>query len=79
MSHDAPSLDTDDLRDVLIRSGNSYVELHARSGADGRFTPIVLKKSISEGSRFLRKGLVRSLGNYMGDLVIGSLFNERPF
>jgi hypothetical protein len=37
MSHDAPSLGTDDLRDALIRSGNSYVELHARSGADGRF------------------------------------------
>jgi hypothetical protein len=27
------------LRDVLIRSGNSYVELDARSGADGRFAP----------------------------------------
>jgi hypothetical protein len=46
--------------------------------ADGRFAPILLKKSISEGSRFLREGLVRSLGNYVGDLVIGSLFNERP-
>ena len=26
MSHDVPSLEIDDLRDVLIRSGNSYVE-----------------------------------------------------
>jgi hypothetical protein len=29
MSHDAPFLDADDLRDALIRSGNSYVELSA--------------------------------------------------
>jgi hypothetical protein len=43
-----------------------------------RFAPILLKKSISESSRFLREGLVCSLGNYVGDLVIGSLFNERP-
>jgi hypothetical protein len=40
---------------------------------------ILLKKSISEGSRLLREGLVRSLGNYVADLVIGSFFNERPF
>src|SRR6267142_1615350 len=26
MSHDVPSLEIDDLRDVLIRSGNSHVE-----------------------------------------------------
>src|ERR1035438_2528957 len=26
MSHDVPGLEIDDLRDVLIRSGNSYVE-----------------------------------------------------
>jgi hypothetical protein len=41
MTH--PSLDADDLRDALMRSGN--VELHARSGADDRFAPIGLKKS----------------------------------
>jgi len=39
MSHDAPCLGTDDLRDALIRSGNSYVELHARAVGDGRFAP----------------------------------------
>jgi len=39
MSHDATRPGTDDLRDALIRSGNSYIELHARSGADGRFAP----------------------------------------
>jgi hypothetical protein len=39
MSHDATRPGTDDLRDALIRSGNSYIELHARSGADGRVAP----------------------------------------
>jgi hypothetical protein len=50
-----------------------------RQFAKVRFAPILLKKSISEGSRLLREGLVRSLGNYVADLVIGSFFNERPF
>src|ERR1700692_2917116 len=55
MSHVSPSLDTDDLRDVLIRSGNSYVELHARSAADGRFTPIVLKNRFPKAVGFLER------------------------
>jgi hypothetical protein len=38
MSHDVPSLEIDDLRDVLIRSGNSYVE-DTRSDLDVRFAP----------------------------------------
>jgi hypothetical protein len=51
----------------------------------------LLKKSISAGSRFLREGLVRSLGNYVGDhrfafqraallgLLQGNQFSQNDF
>src|SRR5882757_6949713 len=70
MSHDVPSLDTDDLRDVLFRSGNSYVELHARSGADGRFAPILLQKSKIECPRKSRES--RFLGISIGARILGA-------
>jgi hypothetical protein len=60
MSHDAPFLDADDLRDALIRSGNSYVELHARSGVDGRFAPEPAMRPI----RFVRFAY-QSLDRYL--------------